>query len=85
MVLEHGDSVFYETNNEKAWLCPVKVQGAQKNWAGVSANGDLNKIPKSNIQLHQKHIEQDAQLIQTNTEKDKDHTKEKEHEGDQMR
>ena len=38
MVIQKGDMVFYQTNNEKAWLGPVEVTDVDKNYIFVKTN-----------------------------------------------
>ena len=46
MVIQKGDMVFYQTNNEKAWLGPVKVKDIDTNWVSIAGNRDIKKVPK---------------------------------------
>ena len=41
MVIQKDDMVFYQTNNEKAWLGPAKVMDVDKNWVFIAGNGDI--------------------------------------------
>ena len=54
MVIEKDDRVFYQTQNEKAWLGPAKVLNVDKNWVWISGNGDYKKVPKCNVKLSTK-------------------------------
>ena len=54
MVIQKDDKVFYQTNNEKAWLGPAKVLDVDKNWIFVAGNGDIKKVPKCNVKLNVK-------------------------------
>ena len=49
MVIEKDDKVFYQTNHEKAWLGPAKVLDVDKNWIFAAGNGDVEKVPKCNV------------------------------------
>ncbi len=71
MVIQKDYKVFYQTNNEKAWLGPAKVLDVDKNWILIAGNGDIKKVPKCNVKLNVKvrnegkEIEEDkeAQVI----------------------
>ena len=52
MVIQKDDKVFYQTNNEKAWLGPAKVLDVDKNWIFIAGNGDIKKVPKCNVKLN---------------------------------
>ena len=54
MVIQKGDMLFYQTNNEKAWIGPAKVMDVDKNWAFIAGNGDIKKLPKFNVKLNMK-------------------------------
>ena len=54
MVIEKDDRVFYQTQNEKAWLGPAKALNVDKNWVWISGNGDYKKVPKCNVKLSTK-------------------------------
>ena len=54
MVIQKDDKVFYQTNNEKAWLGPAKVLDVDKNWIFIAGNGDIKKVPKCNVKLNMK-------------------------------
>ena len=54
MVIQKDDMVFYQTNNEKAWLGPAKVMDIDKNWVFIAGNGNIKKVPKCNIKLNMK-------------------------------
>ena len=68
MVIQKDDKVFYQTNNEKAWLGPTNVLDVAENWIFVSENGDIKKVPKINVKLNvkasnkRKEIEQDKEV-----------------------
>ena len=49
MVIQKDDMVFYQTNNEKAWLGPAKVMDVDKNWVFIAGNGDIKKVPKCHV------------------------------------
>ena len=51
MIIEKNDEVFYQTQNEKAWLGPARVTDVDENWIWISRNGYLKKVPKFNIKL----------------------------------
>ena len=58
MVIQKDDMVFYQTNNEKAWLGPVRVMDVDKNQVFIAGNGDTKKVPKCNVKLNNyKYIE----------------------------
>merc|ERR1712002_814727 len=54
MIIQKGDKVFYQTNNERAWLGPAKVLDVDRNWIFVAGNGEMKKIPKCNVKLNMK-------------------------------
>ena len=62
IVIESGDEVYYQTQNEKTWLGTSKVKKVEKNWVWIVANGDLKKVPKCNVRLYRKR------KIEKNTE-----------------
>ena len=41
--------VFYQTQNEKAWL--EKVTDVDKNRVWIAGNSDLKKVPKCNVKF----------------------------------
>ena len=43
--------VFYQTQNEKAWLGPAKVMDVDKNWVWIAGSGDLKIVLKCNVKL----------------------------------
>ena len=47
--------MFYQTNNEKAWLGPVEVMDVDNNYVFVKTNGDRRKVPKCNGKLYVKN------------------------------
>ena len=54
IVFERGNKVFYQTQNEKAWLGPAIVKDIEKNWVWIFGNGDLRKVPRCNVKLSKK-------------------------------
>ena len=56
MVIQKGDMVFYQTNNEKAWLGPAEVTDVDNNYVFVKTNGDRRKVPKCNVKLNVKIV-----------------------------
>ena len=54
MVIQKGDMLFYQTNDEKVWIGPAKVMDVDKNWAFIARNGDIKKLPKFNVKLNMK-------------------------------
>ena len=65
MVIQKGDEVFYQTNNEKAWLGPVEVTDVDNNYVFVKTNGDRRKVPKCNVKLNVKNSKDDDDDLQT--------------------
>ena len=45
MVIQKDDMVFYQTNNEKAWLEPMKVMDVDKNWVLIAGIRYIKKVP----------------------------------------
>ena len=76
MVIQKDDMVFYQTNNEKAWLGPAKVMDVDKNWVFIAGNGDIKKVPKCNVKLNMK-TNGDSNNVEEDIEKE-DSTKNKE-------
>ena len=62
MVIQKDDKVFYQTNNEKAGLGPAKVLDGDKNWIFVAGNGDIKKVPKCNVELNVKAINEGKKI-----------------------
>ena len=62
MVIQKDDKVFYQTNNEKAWLGPTKVLDVDKNWIFVAGNGDIKKVPKCNVILNVRAISEEKDI-----------------------
>ena len=56
MIIQKGDEVFYQTNNEKAWLGPAEVTDVDNNYVFVKTNGDRRKVPKCNMKLNVKKV-----------------------------
>merc|ERR1712030_168749 len=50
-ILREGDIVFYQNKGMKAWLGPERVFAVQKNSIFIIANGNVKKIPRSNVQF----------------------------------
>ena len=50
-IIKEGDLVFYQHQDKKAWLGPVRVFSIQKNSVFLFANGSMRKIPRCNVQL----------------------------------
>ena len=44
MAIHMDDKVFYQTNNEKAWLGPVEVTDVDNNYVFVKTNSDRRKV-----------------------------------------
>merc|ERR1711867_336474 len=74
MVIQKGDMVFYQTNNEKAWLGPTEVTDVDNNYVFVKINGDRRKVPKCNVKLNVKNSDGDEEIIEND---DKEEKKEK--------
>ena len=77
MVIQKGDMVFYQTNNEKAWLGPVEVTDVDNNYIFVKTNGDRRKVPKCNVKLNVKNGDGDDEILETDDREEKDKQKEK--------
>ena len=75
MVIQKDDKVFYQTNNEKAWLGPTKVLDVDKNWIFIAGNGDIKKVPKCNVKLNMK-ASNDSKDLEEDTDQE-DNTKNK--------
>ena len=71
MVIQKGDMVFYQTNNEKAWLGPVEVTDVDNNYVFVKTNGDRRKVPKFNVKLNVKNCDGDVEIIETDDKQEK--------------
>merc|ERR1711867_93061 len=63
--------VFYQTNNEKAWLGPTVVTDVDDNYVFVKTNGDRRKVPKCNVKLNMKNSDVDEEIIENNDKEDK--------------
>ena len=74
MVIQKGDMVFYQTNNEKAWLGPIEVTDVDNKYVFVKTNGDRRKVPKCNVKLNVKNGDGDVEIIEAD---DKEEKKEK--------
>merc|ERR1712243_323802 len=59
MVIQKGDMVFYQTNNEKAWLGPSEVTDVDNHYVFVKTNGDRRKVPICNVKLNVKKSNDD--------------------------
>ena len=53
-IIEEDDLVYYQTQNEKAWLGPVKVFAIKGNSIWIFAHGDTRKVPRCNVKLYKK-------------------------------
>ena len=53
-VIEEEDLVFYQAENKKAWLGPVKIFAIKGNAVFIFFNGSTRKIPRCNIKLCKK-------------------------------
>merc|ERR1712236_21137 len=71
MVIQKGDMVFHQTNNEKAWLGPTVVTDVDNNYVFVKTNGDRRKVPKCNVKLNMKNSDGDDEILETNYKKKK--------------
>ena len=78
MVIQKGDEVFYQTNNEKAWLGPVEVTDVDNNYVFVKTNGDRRKVPKCNVKLNVKNSKDDDDELEKDDKEEKDKEKDKE-------
>ena len=47
--------MFYQTQNEKAWLGPAEVKDVKKNWIWIVGNGDLRKVQRYKVKFQQKY------------------------------
>merc|ERR1711867_49191 len=74
MLIQKGDMVFYQTNNEKAWLGPVEVTDVDNNYVFVKTNGDRRKVPKCNIKLNVKKSDVDEEIIENDDKEEKNET-----------
>ncbi len=74
MVIQKGDMVFYQTNNEKAWLGPVEVTDVDNDYVFVKTNGDRRKVPNCNVKLNVKNGDGNDEIIEAD---DKEEKKEK--------
>ena len=77
MVTQKDDMVFYQTNNEKAWLGPMKVIDIDKNWVFIAGNGYIKKVPKCNVKLNMKNSDDGNDIVEIVEKEDKTKNKEK--------
>ena len=49
--------MYYQYQDKKAWLGPVKVFAMNGNDIFVFANGNVRKVPRCNVQLCEKEME----------------------------
>ena len=77
IVIQKGDMVFYQTNNEKAWLGPAEVTDVDNNYIFVKTNGDRRKVPKCNVKLNVKNGDGDDEILEADDKEEKDKQKEK--------
>ena len=63
MVIQKGDKVFYQTNNDKALLGPVEVTYVDNYYIFVKTNGDRRKVPKCNVKLNVKNNNNDDEVL----------------------
>ena len=54
-----GDLVYYQHQDKKAWLGPAKVFASNGNDIFIFANGNIRKVPRCNVQLCDKEVEND--------------------------
>ena len=59
--VNEGDLVYYQHQDGKAWLGPVKVFAKNGNDIFVFANGNVRKVPRCNIQLCEKEMENEKE------------------------
>ena len=78
MVIHKGDEVFYQTNNEKAWLGPVEVTYVDNNYVFVKTNGDRRKVPRCNVKLDVKKSKDDDDELEKDDKEENATEKEKE-------
>ena len=62
IIIQKDDKVFYQTNNEKAWLGPAKVLDVDKNWIFIAGNRDIKKVLKCNVILNMKESNESKDL-----------------------
>ena len=56
-IIKEEDLVFYQIENKKAWLGPVKIFTIKGNSVFMFANGSVRKIPRCNIKLYKRREE----------------------------
>ena len=78
MIIQKGDEVFYQTNNEKAWLGPAEVTDVDNNYVFVKTNGDRRKVPKCNVKLNVKKSKDDYDELEKDNKEGNAREKEKE-------
>ena len=49
--VKEGDLVYYQHQDKKAWLGPVKVFAVKGRDIFIFANGSVRKVPRCNVQL----------------------------------
>ena len=54
MIINEGDVVYYQYEDNKAWRGPVEVFAVKGRDVFVFANGNWRKIPRCNVQLSEK-------------------------------
>ena len=57
--INEGDLVFYQYQDKKVWLGPAKVFACNGNDVFIFANGNIRKVPRCNVQLCDKDVEND--------------------------
>lgn len=57
MEIKEGDVIYYQYQDKKAWMGPVKVFARNGNDIFVFANGNIRKVPRCNVQLCEKGAE----------------------------
>ena len=62
MVIKKDGKVFYQTNNEKAWLGPAMVLDVDKNWVFIDENGYIKKVPKCYVKINMKANNESSDL-----------------------
>ena len=55
--IDSGDLVFYQYEDKKAWLGPEKVFAVNGGNVFIFANGNIRKVLRCNLQLHEKNEE----------------------------
>ena len=70
-LVKNGDMVYYQNQDKKVWLGPVKVFAVKGRDIFIFANGGIKKVPRCNIQLCEPEDDENAEEKEEKIKEDK--------------